>query len=56
MADPSTYRPAAGSIPVGPGVYRFRDDKGYPSLAVTLHEDVPRLQVMRGPKKKGVRY
>ena len=130
MADPSTYRPAAGSIPVGPGVYRFRDDKGrvvyvgkakslrsrvssyfqdvhhlhprtrqmvttaasvewtvvatevealqleyswikefdprfnvkyrddksYPSLAVTLHEDFPRLQVMRGPKKKGVRY
>ena len=130
MADPSTYRPAAGSIPVAPGVYRFRDDKGrvvyvgkakslrsrvssyfqdvrhlhprtrqmvttaasvewtvvatevealqleyswikeydprfnvkyrddksYPSLAVTLHEDFPRLQVMRGPKKKGVRY
>ncbi|HUR13031.1 MAG TPA: excinuclease ABC subunit UvrC [Mycobacteriales bacterium] len=130
MADPSTYRPAAGSIPVEPGVYRFRDergrviyvgkakslrarlssyfqdaralhprtrqmvttaaavdwtvvtnevealqleytwikefdprfnvkyrdDKSYPSLAVTLHEAVPRLQVMRGPKKKGVRY
>ena len=130
MADPSTYRPAAGSIPVGPGVYRFRDergrvvyvgkakslrsrlssyfqddramhprtrqmvttaasvdwtvvanevealqleyswikefdprfnvkyrdDKSYPSLAVTLHEEFPRLQVMRGPKKKGVRY
>ncbi|MCW2584574.1 MAG: uvrC, partial [Frankiales bacterium] len=130
MADPSTYRPAAGTIPVEPGVYRFRDDKGrvvyvgkakslrprlssyfqdvqnlhprtrqmvttaasvewtvvgtevealqleyswikefdprfnvkyrddksYPSLAVTLDEDYPRLQVMRGPKKKGVRY
>ncbi len=130
MADPKTYRPAAGTIPVGPGVYRFRDDKGrvvyvgkakslrprlssyfqdlsqlhprtrqmvttaasvewtvvgtevealqleyswikefdprfnvkyrddksYPSLAVTLSEDYPRLQVMRGPKKKGVRY
>ncbi|HVE74298.1 MAG TPA: excinuclease ABC subunit UvrC [Mycobacteriales bacterium] len=130
MADPSTYRPASGSIPVGPGVYRFRDergqviyvgkakslrsrissyfqdvaglhprtrqmvtsagsvewtvvqtevealqleytwikefsprfnvryrdDKSYPSLAVTLHEEYPRLQVMRGPKKKGVRY
>ncbi|MGB8650803.1 MAG: excinuclease ABC subunit UvrC, partial [Mycobacteriales bacterium] len=130
MADPSTYRPAAGTIPVAPGVYRFRDDRGrvvyvgkakslrsrlssyfqdvgnlhprtrqmvttaasvewtvvatevealqleyswikefdprfnvkyrddksYPSLAVTLHEDFPRLQVMRGPKKKGVRY
>jgi excinuclease ABC subunit C len=130
VADPSTYRPAAGTIPVEPGVYRFRDDKGrvvyvgkakslrprlssyfqdvqnlhprtrqmvttaasvewtvvgtevealqleyswikefdprfnvkyrddksYPSLAVTLDEDFPRLQVMRGPKKKGVRY
>ncbi|MCW2600038.1 MAG: excinuclease subunit [Frankiales bacterium] len=130
MADPSTYRPAAGTIPVAPGVYRFRDergrviyvgkakslrprlssyfqdvqglhprtrqlvttaasvewtvvstevealqleyswikefdprfnvkyrdDKSYPSLAVTLYEDFPRLQVMRGPKKKGVRY
>ena len=130
VADPSSYRPAAGTIPVAPGVYRFRDDRGrvvyvgkakslrsrlssyfqdvgnlhprtrqmvttassvewtvvttevealqleyswikefdprfnvkyrddksYPSLAVTLLEDVPRLQVMRGPKKKGVRY
>src|SRR5881398_1719689 len=35
---------------------RYRDDKSYPSLAVTLHEEYPRLQVMRGPKKKGVRY
>ncbi len=35
---------------------RYRDDKSYPSLAVTLHEDYPRLQVMRGPKRKGVRY
>ena len=130
MADPCSYRPAVGTIPVGPGVYRFRDnrgrvvyvgkakglrsrlssyfqdvqnlhprtrqmvttassvewtvvatevealqleyswikqfdprfnvkyrdDKSYPSLAVTLYEDYPRLQVMRGPKKKGVRY
>jgi excinuclease ABC subunit C len=130
VPDPSTYRPAAGTIPVEPGVYRFRDeqrrviyvgkakslrqrlnsyfadvsalhprtrqmvttaasvewtvvttevealqleytwikefdprfnvryrdDKSYPSLAVTLYEDYPRLQVMRGPKKKGVRY
>jgi excinuclease ABC subunit C len=130
VSDPATYRPAAGTIPVEPGVYRFRDDKGkvvyvgkakslrsrlssyfqdthnlhprtrqmvttaasvewtvvdnevealqleyswikefdprfnvkyrddksYPSLAVTLHEEFPRLQVMRGPKKKGVRY
>ncbi|HEX3813935.1 MAG TPA: excinuclease ABC subunit UvrC [Mycobacteriales bacterium] len=130
MADPSTYRPAPGTIPVEPGVYKFRDDhrrviyvgkakslrsrlssyfqdisalhprtrqmvttaasvewtvvstevealqleynwikefdprfnvryrddKSYPSLAVTLYEEYPRLQVMRGPKKKGVRY
>ncbi len=130
MPDPSTYRPAPGSIPDLPGVYKFRDprsrviyvgkakslrsrlssyfsdlsglhprtqqmvttaasvewtvvstevealqleytwikefdprfnvryrdDKSYPSLAVTLYEDYPRLQVMRGPKKKGVRY
>ncbi|MGH8868638.1 MAG: excinuclease ABC subunit UvrC [Actinomycetes bacterium] len=130
MADPATYRPAPGSVPEGPGVYRFsdahgrvvyvgkaknlrarlnsyftdiaglhprtqtmvttaasvewtvvatevealqleyswikefdprfnvryRDDKSYPSLAVTLHEEYPRLQVMRGAKKKGVRY
>ncbi len=130
MPDPSTYRPAAGTIPVGPGVYRFRDergrviyvgkakslrqrlnsyfadlsalhprtrhmvmsaasvewtvvrtevealqleyswikefdprfnvryrdDKSYPSLAVTLDEEFPRLQVMRGAKRKGVRY
>ncbi|QGU04670.1 excinuclease ABC subunit UvrC [Corynebacterium comes] len=26
MADPSTYRPAPGSIPAEPGVYRFRDE------------------------------
>ncbi len=130
MADPASYRPAPGSIPEAPGVYRFRDergrviyvgkarslrprlssyfqdlanlhartqtmvtsaaavewtvvrtevealqleyswikefdprfnvkyrdDKSYPSLAVTLNEEFPRLQVMRGPKKKGVRY
>ncbi|HEV2087382.1 MAG TPA: excinuclease ABC subunit UvrC, partial [Cryptosporangiaceae bacterium] len=130
MPDPSTYRPAPGSIPDSPGVYRFRDargrvvyvgkakslrsrlnsyfadpaglhqrtysmvtsaaavdwvvvgtevealqleyswikeydprfnvryrdDKSYPSLAVTLYEDYPQLRVMRGPKKKGVRY
>jgi excinuclease ABC subunit C len=35
---------------------RYRDDKSYPSLAVTLSDEFPRAQVMRGPKKKGVRY
>ncbi len=28
MADPSTYRPAAGAIPTNPGVYRFMDAHG----------------------------
>src|ERR1022692_1394638 len=28
MADPATYRPAPGSIPESPGVYRFRDKHG----------------------------
>ncbi|GAB7034222.1 excinuclease ABC subunit UvrC [Streptomyces sp. NPDC021749] len=35
---------------------KYRDDKSYPYLAVTLGEDFPRAQVMRGAKKKGVRY
>jgi excinuclease ABC subunit C len=35
---------------------RYRDDKSYPYLAVTLDEEYPRLQVMRGEKRKGVRY
>jgi excinuclease ABC subunit C len=130
VPDPSTYRPAPGTIPIEPGVYRFRDehgrviyvgkakslrqrlnsyfsdvallhprtrqmvttaasvewtvvatevealqleynwikefdprfnvkyrdDKSYPSLAVTLYEEYPRLSVMRGPKRRGVRY
>ncbi|WP_204051526.1 excinuclease ABC subunit UvrC [Microbispora siamensis] len=130
MADPATYRPASGSIPESPGVYRFRDpggrviyvgkakslrqrlnsyfadfaglhprtqtmlttaasvdwtvvgtevealqleyswikefdprfnvkyrdDKSYPYLAVTMGEDFPRVQVMRGAKRKGTRY
>ena len=130
MADPSTYRPAPGSIPTSPGVYRFRDengrvvyvgkaknlrarltsyfqdvvhlhprtatmvtsaasvewtvvntevealqleyswikefdprfnvkyrdDKSYPWLAVTLNEEFPRVMVGRGAKRRGVRY
>lgn len=130
MPDPSTYRPAPGTIPLEPGVYRFRDphgrviyvgkakslrnrlnsyfadlsalaprtrqmvttagsvewtvvttevealqleynwikefdprfniryrdDKSYPVLAVTLNEEYPRLFVYRGPRRKGVRY
>jgi excinuclease ABC subunit C len=130
VPDPATYRPAPGSIPVEPGVYRFRDphgrviyvgkakslrsrlnsyfadisglaprtrqmvmaassvewtvvstevealqleynwikefdprfniryrdDKSYPVLAVTLNEEYPRLMVYRGKRRKGVRY
>ncbi len=130
MADPSSYRPAPGSIPESPGVYRFRDergrviyvgkakslrsrlnsyfadfatlhprtqgmlrtaarvdwtvvgtevealqleyswikefdprfnvryrdDKSYPYLAVTMDEEYPRVMVMRGAKRRGVRY
>jgi excinuclease ABC subunit C len=35
---------------------KYRDDKSYPDLAVTVGEEFPRAQVMRGPKKAGVRY
>jgi excinuclease ABC subunit C len=35
---------------------RYRDDKSYPYLAITLDEEYPRARVYRGPKRKGVRY
>jgi excinuclease ABC subunit C len=35
---------------------RYRDDKSYPYLAVTLGEEYPRAMVMRGAKRKGTRY
>lgn len=35
---------------------RYRDDKSYPYLAITLDEEIPRARVMRGRKRKGVRY
>lgn len=35
---------------------RYRDDKSYPMLAVTMAEEYPRLFVYRGPRRKGVRY
>lgn len=35
---------------------KYRDDKSYPYLAVTMGESVPRAQVMRGAKRPGTRY
>ncbi|WP_432536909.1 excinuclease ABC subunit UvrC [Kineococcus arenarius] len=35
---------------------KYRDDKSYPYLAVTMGEEVPRVQVLRGAKRKGTRY
>jgi excinuclease ABC subunit C len=35
---------------------RLKDDKSYPWLAVTLDEEWPRPAVVRGRKRKGVRY
>lgn len=34
----------------------FRDDKSYPYLAVTMGEKYPRVQVLRGERRKGTRY
>lgn len=39
MADPTTYRPAPGTIPTDPGVYKFRDPQGrviYVGKAISL--------------------
>ncbi|MCG5215071.1 excinuclease ABC subunit UvrC [Streptosporangium sp. KLBMP 9127] len=35
---------------------KYRDDKSYPYLAVTMDERFPRVQVLRGAKRKGTRY
>ena len=35
---------------------KYRDDKSYPYLAVTMDEEFPRVMVMRGAKRKGVKY
>lgn len=41
MADPVSYRPAPGTIPTGPGVYRFSDAEGrvvYVGKAINLRQ------------------
>ena len=35
---------------------KYRDDKSYPYLAITMGEEIPRAQVMRGAKRRGTRY
>jgi excinuclease ABC subunit C len=35
---------------------RYRDDKSYPYLAVTLKDKWPKATVMRGRKRRGIRY
>jgi len=35
---------------------KLKDDKSYPFLMVTMSEEVPRAQVMRGAKRPGNRY
>ncbi|HEU4908489.1 MAG TPA: excinuclease ABC subunit UvrC [Propionibacteriaceae bacterium] len=35
---------------------KYRDDKSYPWLAITLSEEFPRVMVGRGAKRKGTRY
>lgn len=35
---------------------KYRDDKSYPYLAVTVGEEFPRAAVVREPRRKGTRY
>lgn len=35
---------------------RFRDDKSYPWLAISIKEEFPRIMVMRGERKPGIKY
>ncbi len=35
---------------------KYRDDKSYPWLAITMGEEFPRVMVGRGAKRKGVKY
>lgn len=35
---------------------KYRDDKSYPWLAITMNEEYPRVMVGRGTKRRGVKY
>jgi len=35
---------------------KYRDDKSYPWLAITMNDEYPRVMVGRGAKKRGVKY
>lgn len=35
---------------------KYRDDKSYPFMAVTMSDEYPRVMVMRGAKRRGTRY
>ncbi|MBM6979818.1 MAG: excinuclease ABC subunit UvrC [Actinomyces succiniciruminis] len=35
---------------------KYKDDKSYPYLAVTMQETFPRAQIVRGARRPGVRY
>ncbi|HQR79772.1 MAG TPA: excinuclease ABC subunit UvrC [Actinomycetota bacterium] len=35
---------------------KYRDDKSYPYLAITMNDQFPRVMVMRGDRRKGVKY
>jgi uvrABC system protein C len=35
---------------------KYRDDKTYPSLAISIGEPIPRAFFHRGPRKSGIRY
>lgn len=34
----------------------FKDDKSYPYLAISMGEEIPRMHIIRGARKKGTRY
>ena len=58
MADPHSYRPAPGSIPESPGVYRFRDSHGrviYVGKAKNLRQRLSHYRVAN-PDRMGRRH